>query len=249
MCAHDNRELSVALTETKAQIFILSYPKKLNPACLGFSLCQWQTLEMVIGQTFEAKLLHIESRPGRKSKNGAADLDFFMRCEVHSSDLDVFINSLKRVADDVRSVPDEKGKQILTVMHTCSSAAWLTALCEQNYSNLHSPTKAIIISFLPDGSSLVSPTDKRVGQMQHADHQIWSGHGSGAPSEHLLLKWLIELFSYFVCSALTASSAGIPRSGVQEETGLHLRAGLQIQTVSRVWDEVHLSFPLCWDSV
>lgn len=36
-----------------------------------------------------------------------------MRCEVHSSDLDVFVNSLKRVADDVRSVPDEKGSQIL----------------------------------------------------------------------------------------------------------------------------------------
>ncbi|KAL6116667.1 th [Pungitius sinensis] len=61
-----------------------------------------------IFETFEAKLLHIESRPGRKTKNGAADLEFFMKCEVHSSDLDVFINSLKRVVDDVRSVPDEK---------------------------------------------------------------------------------------------------------------------------------------------
>lgn len=95
-----------------------------------------------------------------------------MKCEVHSSDLDVFINSLKRVADDVRSVPDEKGKKTLAVTHTSTPAAWLTTLCEQNYSNLHSPTKAIIISFFPDGSSLVSPTDKRAGQMQHADHQI-----------------------------------------------------------------------------
>lgn len=41
-----------------------------------------------------------------------------MRCEVHSSDLDVFVNSLKRVADDVRSVPDEKGSQILFLHHT-----------------------------------------------------------------------------------------------------------------------------------
>lgn len=69
-------------------------------------------------QTFEAKLLHIESRPGRKSKNSTTDLEFFMRCEVHSSDLDVFVNSLKRVADDVRSVPDEKGSQILILLHT-----------------------------------------------------------------------------------------------------------------------------------
>ncbi|XP_042371651.1 tyrosine 3-monooxygenase-like, partial [Plectropomus leopardus] len=58
--------------------------------------------------TFEAKLLHIESRPGRKSKNSTTDLEFFMKCEVHSSDLDIFINSLKRVVDDVRSIPEEK---------------------------------------------------------------------------------------------------------------------------------------------
>uniref|UniRef100_A0A671WFG4 Tyrosine 3-monooxygenase n=1 Tax=Sparus aurata TaxID=8175 RepID=A0A671WFG4_SPAAU len=61
-----------------------------------------------IFETFEAKLLHIESRPGRKTKNSTTDLEFFMRCEVHSSDLDVFINTLKRVVDDVRSVPEEK---------------------------------------------------------------------------------------------------------------------------------------------
>lgn len=61
-------------------------------------------------QTFEAKLLNIESRPGRKSKNsGYDDLEIFMRCEVHSSDTDIFINSLKRVADDVRTIPEEKG--------------------------------------------------------------------------------------------------------------------------------------------
>uniref|UniRef100_A0A8C8CE42 Tyrosine 3-monooxygenase n=2 Tax=Oncorhynchus tshawytscha TaxID=74940 RepID=A0A8C8CE42_ONCTS len=60
-------------------------------------------------ETFEAKLLHIESRPGRKSKNsGCDDLEFFMRCEVHISDTDIFINSLKRVADDVRTIPEEK---------------------------------------------------------------------------------------------------------------------------------------------
>ena len=62
-------------------------------------------------QTFEAKLLHIESRPGRKSKNNVTDLEFFMKCEVQSSDIDVFINSLKRVANDVRTVPEEKGKK------------------------------------------------------------------------------------------------------------------------------------------
>uniref|UniRef100_A0A673K3H9 Biopterin-dependent aromatic amino acid hydroxylase family profile domain-containing protein n=1 Tax=Sinocyclocheilus rhinocerous TaxID=307959 RepID=A0A673K3H9_9TELE len=60
-------------------------------------------------ETFEAKLLHLESRPSRKSKkSGGDDLEFFMRCEVHCSDTDIFINSLKRVADDVRIVQEEK---------------------------------------------------------------------------------------------------------------------------------------------
>ncbi|KAL2103105.1 hypothetical protein ACEWY4_002273 [Coilia grayii] len=58
-------------------------------------------------ETFEAKLLHVESRP-RKPKNNTSDLEFFLKCEIHSSDIDVFINSLKRVADDVRTVPEEK---------------------------------------------------------------------------------------------------------------------------------------------
>uniref|UniRef100_A0A4W5PWF7 Tyrosine hydroxylase 2 n=1 Tax=Hucho hucho TaxID=62062 RepID=A0A4W5PWF7_9TELE len=33
---------------------------------------------------------------------------FFLRCEVHSSDTNIFINSLKRVAEDVRTIPEEK---------------------------------------------------------------------------------------------------------------------------------------------
>lgn len=40
-----------------------------------------------------------------------------MKCEVHSSDLDVFINSLKRVADDVRSIPEEKGSYLILLSH------------------------------------------------------------------------------------------------------------------------------------
>lgn len=62
-------------------------------------------------QTFNAKLLHIESRNGRSSKNGTTDLEFFMKCEVPASDVDVFTDSLKRVMEDVRSVPEEKGQR------------------------------------------------------------------------------------------------------------------------------------------
>ena len=65
-------------------------------------------------QTFEAKLLHVESRPARRGKNspGPGDLEFFIRCEVHGADLDVFVNSLRKVADDIRTFPDEKGRPV-----------------------------------------------------------------------------------------------------------------------------------------
>lgn len=33
-----------------------------------------------------------------------------MGCEVHGSDVDVFIDSLKSAMEDVRSVPEEKGE-------------------------------------------------------------------------------------------------------------------------------------------
>lgn len=92
---HVHYEMKTLLLNVKSLI-------KIN--CLPY-----YALFLYLSQTFEAKLLHIESRPGRKSKNSTTDLEFFMKCEVHSSDLDVFINSLKRVVDDVRSIPEEKG--------------------------------------------------------------------------------------------------------------------------------------------
>lgn len=33
-----------------------------------------------------------------------------MKCDVHGSGVDVFIDSLKSVVEDVRSVPEEKGE-------------------------------------------------------------------------------------------------------------------------------------------
>ncbi|MBN3321983.1 TY3H monooxygenase, partial [Atractosteus spatula] len=59
-------------------------------------------------ETFEARILHIETRPGREPRKGAEDLEFFVRCEVRSSETDVLIHALRRVADDVRSIREEK---------------------------------------------------------------------------------------------------------------------------------------------
>lgn len=134
-------------------------------------------------QTFEAKLLHIESRAARKSKNStASDLEFFMRCEVKSSDLEVFINSLKKVADDVRSTPDEKGENIL-----------LSILQNDFFRQEQNPEQNHELTFLLFSvSSLVSSSDQRPRQMQLINHKVRPRHGSG-PSGQFLFEYIIKL--------------------------------------------------------
>lgn len=234
--------------------------------CLFWSFCLYfMTLYSLFpSQTFEAKLLHIESRPGRKSKNSTTDLDFFMKCEVHSSDLDVFINALKRVADDVRSIPEEKGNRLilfwhfslvlltflLRCVHVRTPDEMLQASLEQLMSpydnNMQPITKALIISFSrPHHSALVSPTDKRPRQMQHVNNQIWSWHGPGASGEgphvccrtsrHVIIILDSEEKVQPVYGGVTCFSAGIQRSRIQKKTSFHLWACIQIQTVSQIF--------------
>ncbi|RLW10374.1 hypothetical protein DV515_00002437 [Chloebia gouldiae] len=59
-------------------------------------------------KTFEAKIHHLETRLSRKPREGIAELEYFVRCEVHSSDLNTFISSIKRVAEDVRTTKEDK---------------------------------------------------------------------------------------------------------------------------------------------
>ncbi|XP_028669877.1 tyrosine hydroxylase 2 [Erpetoichthys calabaricus] len=61
-----------------------------------------------IFETCDARIHHIETRPARISKNSTEDLEFFVRCEVHGSDVNILINSLKKLTDDVRINRDEK---------------------------------------------------------------------------------------------------------------------------------------------
>lgn len=62
-------------------------------------------------QTFEAKIHHLETRPSKKPREGFSDLEYFVRCELHSSDLSTLISSLKRVSEDVRSTKEDKCKK------------------------------------------------------------------------------------------------------------------------------------------
>ncbi|EMP32844.1 Tyrosine 3-monooxygenase [Chelonia mydas] len=59
-------------------------------------------------ETFEAKIHHLETRPSRKPRAGTTELEYFVRCEVHSSDVSTLMSSIKRVSEDVRSTKEDK---------------------------------------------------------------------------------------------------------------------------------------------
>lgn len=67
-------------------------------------------------KTFEAKIHHLETRLSRKPREGTAELEYFVRCEVHSSDLNTFISSIKRVAEDVRTTKEDKCKKNIKII-------------------------------------------------------------------------------------------------------------------------------------
>ncbi|XP_077316842.1 tyrosine 3-monooxygenase [Lithobates pipiens] len=60
-------------------------------------------------ETFEAKIQHLETRLGKKtSSSSAPDVEYFVRCEVHRSDLNTLMSSIKRVSEDVRTTKEMK---------------------------------------------------------------------------------------------------------------------------------------------
>ncbi|XP_012683557.1 tyrosine 3-monooxygenase [Clupea harengus] len=59
-------------------------------------------------ETFEAKIHHLETRPSRKPRDGLEDLEYFVQCEVHLSDVSTLVSSIKRIAEDVRTTKEVK---------------------------------------------------------------------------------------------------------------------------------------------
>ncbi|XP_069821754.1 tyrosine 3-monooxygenase isoform X1 [Dendropsophus ebraccatus] len=59
-------------------------------------------------ETFEAKIQHLETRPGKKGTGASSDLEYFIRCEVHRSDLSTLMSSIRRVSEDVRTTKEVK---------------------------------------------------------------------------------------------------------------------------------------------
>ncbi|XP_056382845.1 tyrosine 3-monooxygenase isoform X3 [Hyla sarda] len=59
-------------------------------------------------ETFEAKIQHLETRPGKKGTEAGSDLEYFIRCEVHRSDLSTLMSSIRRVSEEVRTTKEVK---------------------------------------------------------------------------------------------------------------------------------------------
>ncbi|XP_006138137.2 tyrosine 3-monooxygenase-like [Pelodiscus sinensis] len=59
-------------------------------------------------ETFEAEIHHLETRQAKNPTHTTEVLDFFVRCDVHNSDVSILINSLKKVADDVKTHREER---------------------------------------------------------------------------------------------------------------------------------------------
>uniref|UniRef100_A0A8C5EM32 Tyrosine 3-monooxygenase n=1 Tax=Gouania willdenowi TaxID=441366 RepID=A0A8C5EM32_GOUWI len=59
-------------------------------------------------ETFESKIHHLETRPCRKLKDNLEGLEYFVRCEVHLSDVSTLISSVKRNAEDVKTTKEIK---------------------------------------------------------------------------------------------------------------------------------------------
>nr|XP_057930633.1 tyrosine 3-monooxygenase-like isoform X2 [Doryrhamphus excisus] len=59
-------------------------------------------------ETFEAKIHHLETRPCRKPKDSLHRLEYFVRCEVHLSDVSTLISSIRRNAEDVKTTKEVK---------------------------------------------------------------------------------------------------------------------------------------------
>lgn len=89
-------------------------------------------------KTFEAKIQHLETRLSRKPREGIAELEYFVRCEVHSSDLNTFISSIKRVAEDVRTTKEDKCKELKNIF-TC--VEMLSSPCRNSVEALLFPVK------------------------------------------------------------------------------------------------------------
>ncbi|KAI5278594.1 Tyrosine 3-Monooxygenase [Manis pentadactyla] len=59
-------------------------------------------------EMFEAQILHLETRPAQRPREGGPHLEYFVRCELPSANLPALLGSVRQVAEDVRSAGENK---------------------------------------------------------------------------------------------------------------------------------------------
>uniref|UniRef100_A0A8C6PWY7 Tyrosine hydroxylase 2 n=1 Tax=Nothobranchius furzeri TaxID=105023 RepID=A0A8C6PWY7_NOTFU len=176
-------------------------------------------------QTFEAKLLHIESRMRKKSKDDLPELEFFMRCEVQRADLDVFISSLKRVAGDVRSMPEEKRTDL--ILFPSNLTSFLQGYDDSEYRKRRAEISELAFTYKQgDPLPTVEYTAEEISTWRQIYQQLRSIYPTSACSQFLdSLQQLEDECGY--------GEARIPQlrdvsAFLKEKTGFQLRpaAGL-----------------------
>ncbi|XP_018418162.1 PREDICTED: tyrosine 3-monooxygenase [Nanorana parkeri] len=109
--ARKEREAAAAAAETSECSDSLVFEEKDGKAIVNllFSLkgnkpSLSRTLKVF--ETFEAKIQHLETRLGKKASS--SDMEYLVQCEVHRSDLNTLMSSIKRVSEDVRTTKEMK---------------------------------------------------------------------------------------------------------------------------------------------
>lgn len=65
-------------------------------------------LSLLLPKMFEAQILHLETRPAQRPREGGPHLEYFVRCELPSANLPALLGSVRQVAEDVRSAGENK---------------------------------------------------------------------------------------------------------------------------------------------
>ncbi|EQB78424.1 tyrosine hydroxylase [Camelus ferus] len=85
-------------------------PSATTPQAKGFrrAVSELDAKQAEAIMTFEAQIHHLETRPAQKPRAGGPQLEYFVRCEVPSTALPALLSSVRRVAEDVRGVGENK---------------------------------------------------------------------------------------------------------------------------------------------
>ncbi|XP_043938679.1 tyrosine 3-monooxygenase isoform X2 [Protopterus annectens] len=110
--ARQRWEISVIQAELcwRTDPSVMPTPNMSNSSAKGFrrAVSELDSKQVEAIMTFEAKIHHMETRPAKKPKDCLENLEYFVRCEVNSSDLSTLVSSIKRISEDVRTSKEEK---------------------------------------------------------------------------------------------------------------------------------------------